>query len=193
MTQVALRLFVAVDVPAGHLEAIDRALGGMELSRDRARFTSPEGRHVTLQFLGATPSDRLEAVSRAIASVADGQDAAPVALGALGAFPSRRRARVLWAGLDDPEGLLGALAAGLGRTLEPLGYPREARAFTPHVTLARYRTPARLDHVASERPWDQLPRFTVSAMKLYRSRLHPRGARYEVLSAFPLRPRGAPA
>ena len=161
----------------------------MESVRDHAwggRWTTSASQHVTLKFLGWTPSDRVDAVGSAIEIVARSHPGALVALGAVGAFPSMRRARVLWVGLEDPAELLARLAADLDRAMEPLGYAVEQRAFTPHLTLARFKSPARLEGLVPVRPWGRLDPFDIAAVTLYRSRLHPSGARYEALSSFPL-------
>jgi 2'-5' RNA ligase len=181
-----LRLFVAADVPEAHREAVGAAV---EAVRDPAwggRWTSAASQHVTLKFLGWTPRKRLEAVSAALEVVARSHRRARVALGDVGAFPSLRRARVLWVGLEDQAGLLVSVAADLDRALEPLGCPVEQRAFTPHLTLARFKAPARLEGLVPARPWGRLEPFDIAAITLYRSRLHRAGARYEPLRSFGL-------
>jgi 2'-5' RNA ligase len=181
-----VRLFVAVEVPEAHRRALNE---GVARVRDLAwggRWTAPSAQHVTLKFLGWSSADRIDAVGAAIDTVARAHRRARVTLGTVGAFPSLRQARVLWAGLDDPESLLAGIAKDLDRSLEPLGYPVEQRAFTPHVTLARFKTPVRLEGVVEARPWGDLEPFHVAAVDLFRSRLHPAGARYEVLRSFAL-------
>jgi RNA 2',3'-cyclic 3'-phosphodiesterase len=106
-----------------------------------------------------------------------------VKLQGIGAFPRARRARVIWAGIDDPGGLLGALAADLAAGFEPLGYRAEKRAFTPHLTLARLRVPKPVNLGTLDL---DLPPFAVDHLRLYRSRLHPKGATYEVIRRFEL-------
>ena len=96
------------------------------------------------------------------------------------------RARVLWVGLDDPAGLLAALARDLEAALVPLGFEAEPRAFTPHLTLARFKPPASVAGVLSDEPRVTAPSFEVGHLALYRSHLHPKGARYEVLATIPL-------
>src|SRR5205085_1993644 len=117
-----------------------------------ARWVSVEGQHVTLKFLGATPASKLERVERGVARSVAGRKPADLALGPLGVFPGPRRARVLWASVTDGSGLLTNLVHRLDRTLEPLGYRREKRAYSPHLTLARFRTP-----VVLAEPLPQIP------------------------------------
>ncbi len=180
-----LRLFFAVAVPLELLEAVQERLAGLKSALPQARWTAPAHQHLTCKFLGATPEDRVEEVRRTGAEVARENQGAAVSLSELGAFPSARRARVLWLGIDDPACVLAGLARGLSEALEPLGFAAEARAFTPHLTLARFKSPVKL-------PSDlglggaALGPFEVSELGLWRSHLSPKGARYERLETLPL-------
>lgn len=174
-----LRLFTAVRVPRAQLEWLDAAASALE-SVPGARWTPLENRHVTLNFLGWLPSERLPDVVAAADRVAARHAAAHVSLGHLGAFPNARRARVLWAGLVDPLGLLAALAGDLADELRSVGYEPEERAYTPHLTLARLKAPRSVDGLLMPLT-DPPPPFEIDRVTLYRSRLSPRGARYEVV------------
>ena len=181
-----LRLFVAVDVPIEQREKLAAAISERRSRLEGARWTKPENQHITLKFLGWVDSSRLEDVSNALEPVGRSHRAASLSLAGLGAFPSERRARVLWVGFDDPDGLLPSLATATDRALAPLGFERESRAFSPHLTLARLKRPASVSALVTE-PFDAgtCP-FVVNHLALYRSYLHPQGARYEVLRTYPL-------
>ncbi|HEX2088968.1 MAG TPA: RNA 2',3'-cyclic phosphodiesterase [Actinomycetota bacterium] len=183
-----LRLFIAVDVPE---DVKSRLAASLDPFRERvsgARWTSSEGWHVTLKFLGATWPRLVEPVRRAAKSAAAGQTSFETALTEIGAFPTRKRARVLWAGLANPDGRFSALVATLDELLREHFVP-EKRAFTPHLTVARLNPPANLldaapdlfETLVTSRP------FPVDRLVLYQSHLSPRGARYEALDGFPLR------
>ncbi len=183
-----LRLFVAVDIPE---DVKSWLVDSLEPFRERvpgARWTSSEGWHVTLKFLGSTWPRLVETVRHAVGSAAGGQSSFETTLTEIGAFPTAKRARVLWAGLGNPEGRFGAMVATLDDLLREHFVP-EKRAFTPHLTVARLNPPANLldaapdlfETAVSSRP------FPVDRLVLYRSHLSPRGARYEALEQFPLR------
>jgi RNA 2',3'-cyclic 3'-phosphodiesterase len=186
-----LRLFVAVDVPVGLLEALNDSLAPLRARTEvtSARWTTPANQHVTLKFLGWVDADALDPVTATLVSVASSHEPSTITLAGLGAFPSERRARVLWAGLDDPAGLLSALASDLEAALVPVGFKAEKRGFTPHLTLARFKPPASIAGVLSEEQGAAPARFDVDHLVLYRSHLHPKGASYEVLGTIPLGPR----
>lgn len=172
-----LRLFTAVTVPREQLEWLDDAVAGLK-GLSGGRWTSVGNQHVTLNFLGWVESRLLPDVLGAVDDTARRHAPADVSLEGLGAFPRERRARVLWAGIDDPGGLLPALATDLGERLRATGYEPEDRPFTAHLTLARFNAPRPLE-------LPELPaapgRFSVDRITLFRSRLSPSGARYEVV------------
>ena len=180
-----LRLFFAASVPLELLESLQERLAHLRSAFPQARWTAPANQHLTLKFLGATPEDRLEDVLITGADVARGKRGAAVWLSGLGAFPNARRARVLWLGVEDPAGVLTGLAKGLSDALEALGFAAEARAFTPHLTLARFKSPVKLPSELGPGGAGLAP-FEVSEVGLWRSHLSPKGARYELLEALPL-------
>jgi 2'-5' RNA ligase len=188
-----LRLFVALELP----EPVRRRLGALQAQLREAagaragevKWVSPDAVHLTLQFLGAVPEERLPLVNDAVSAAAAG--AAPIALEARGAggFPSARRPRVLWAGIGGDLAALGALAAALGERLAPLGYAPEDRPFSPHLTLGRARegrgAPGLAGVLAGVAGWTG-PSWRATEVCVFRSHLSPSGARYEALLRAPL-------
>jgi 2'-5' RNA ligase len=165
------RAFVAVRLPEAVLDAVDDVAPAVA----GARYTSRAQRHLTLQFLGnRVDVDAVAGALRAIA-VARGE----VQLGGGGAFPSARRARLLWVGVATGGPFLAQLSAAVGALLVPLGHEPEAREYHPHVTLARWKTPTDA-RPAIASIGDRLvgDAFTVDEIVLYESRLHRDGAQY---------------
>ena len=148
-----------------------------------ARWVPKENLHLTFAFLGRVDDDRVGEVSGAVAAAVEGHVDFTVRLGSLGAFPSAKRARVVWVGLDDPTGGLAGLADSVGEALEGLGFSREARAFAPHVTLARVKTPGPVSLDLTLQPLS----FPVERIGLFESHLGGPSARYEELTTFPFR------
>lgn len=179
-----LRLFVAFDVSEEALDLVERAEAPFRELHPRARWVPRRNRHVTLKFLGSTWPRLVGWVNEVVADTA--AQAAPVStrVTGLGAFPNPRRARVLWAGLEDAEGhlagLAGALDAALTREFAP-----EARAFTPHLTIARFEPQVRLEGLEAAAARSEP--FVVDRVVLYRSRLQRPAPVYEPLETFALR------
>ena len=140
--------------------------------------------HLTVKFLGAVAEDRIEAVASALTRALAGAFDAQVE--GLGAFPSATRPRVVWAGVTAKAGTMGDLAGRVDDALAALGFSREVRPFSPHITLGRVRLPGRIPALtealrgAASRGFGGLRVVRVSLM---RSELSPRGARYTELAA----------
>jgi RNA 2',3'-cyclic 3'-phosphodiesterase len=189
------RLFVALEPP----DAVRRRLAALaaELRRaagraaDGVRWVAPENVHLTLQFLGAVPAERVAAVEAAVAAAAAGARPLTLEVKGAGGYPNARRPRVIWLGLGGDEAPLVALVADLGRRLAPLGFPPEARPFSPHLTMGRSREPRgaaglggalAATAVATGVPW------RATEVVIVESHLSPKGPRYEAIARAALGP-----
>jgi RNA 2',3'-cyclic 3'-phosphodiesterase len=181
-----LRLFVAVDVPPEVKDALERTIAPYRPRVPAARWTRSTDWHVTLKFLGSTWPRMLDTVESAVRTAA--RAAAPVEsrLTEVGVFPSERRARVVWAGLEDGSGALAGTAKGLDDLLADLVEP-EGRAFTPHLTLARINPARDLSEFVPDLVGSSVASepFAIDRLVLYRSHLSPHGATYEALVEAP--------
>jgi 2'-5' RNA ligase len=177
------RLFIAVDVPSSVKAGLASALEPFRNSIPLARWTGFDGWHVTVKFLGSTWPRLLDDVRGAVATAAAETPAFDSALTQVGAFPTPTRARVVWAGLDDANGVLARLAERLDELLADDFIP-EKRAYTPHLTLARLAPPRNLREFAPQLVGMPVKseRFSIDQLVLYRSHLSPRGATYEPLA-----------
>ena len=139
--------------------------------------------HLTLKFLGAVDTGRLGEIERALAAAAAGRPAFNLDVHGLGAFPTRMRPRVLWAGVGDGAAEATALAAGIDEALAALAFAREARPFAAHVTLGRVREPRANPRLAAALDaGTAFGRLRVARVSLMRSDLASRGARYTELA-----------
>jgi 2'-5' RNA ligase len=177
-----LRLFVAVDVPEPVRDRVQTVIGPWREHLPRARWVPKQNQHVTLKFLGSTWPRLVEWVIETVEGVARRSAPFETRVTGLGAFPSTRRARVLWAGLDDPGGRLASVAADLEGRLAKEFTP-EKRAFTPHLTVARFEPPVVVDpdEIAFESD-----AFEIDRIVLFRSHLRRPAPVYEPLGIFPL-------
>jgi len=189
----ALRTFIAINVPPAVLDTIARIQNRFKSLGLHASWVKPGNIHLTLKFLGDTDPDRIPGIqitlTETLASLARFQ----LSLDSVGVFPDTNNPRVLWLGLKDREGALETLQTGIEKALEQIGFPREQRPFSPHVTLARIKSPKGKKELKSE--LDALNRqgitphpFDVGEIQLYESQLTPKGSIYTVLANFKLNP-----
>ena len=187
------RLFVALEPPeavrrriAAVTEKLRRSAGA---AAGEVRWVPHENVHLTVQFLGAVPEERVEAVGGAIAATA--ARARPLLLEVKGAggFPNSRRPRVVWLGLAGEVEALAALAGDLAKRLAPLGFPPETRPFAAHLTLGRARdsrgAPG-LGGALAAAAQDEGTAWRAAELVLFESHLSPKGPRYEPVRRAPL-------
>ena len=188
----SLRLFVAVELPGEVREALSRLQHDLQCrGLEKLRWVRPEGIHLTLKFLGKTPSERVGAIEAALAEASGGATRHTLYIGRLGGFGSRQRPRVLWVDLTGELPQLTTLQEQIEKSLDEIGFPPKGRPFAPHLTLARVRPETALDIRADmgaaieEVKPPPLP-IPVDDVSLMRSTLRPSGAVYDRLAAFPL-------
>jgi 2'-5' RNA ligase len=182
-----VRTFVAILLPDDVRRALAASVAQLRTVGNDVAWVGPDNFHLTLKFLGPVDADRLPAVTDALTDAAGGCPSFQLGIRGLGAFPSPARPRVLWAGVDAGAAPAAALAARIDDGLEALGFKREARAFSPHVTLGRVRQPHAQPRLAEALTATvAFGRVEVRHVSLMRSDLSPRGARYTELAAAPL-------
>ncbi len=176
-----IRLFVAIELP----EDIRRRLASMAGGIPSARWVSEENLHLTLRFIGEVPEDRLDGICAALAAV--GGAPFELTVSGTGHFESRRRARVLWAGIE-PNEELAALHDRVESALVRAGLEREGRKFSAHVTLAQLRSvpAARVAAWLTANGAFQAAPVRVEGFTLLSSFLSRSGAIYSIVQDFPL-------
>lgn len=187
-----IRAFIAIPLPEpvlDELAALQRRLEKRIPSRS-VRWVRPGGIHLTLKFLGDTPTDKVPEIKRALTAVARHAPPCTFSVGELGCFPNAHRPRVVWVGVQEATGRLAALQDAIEEVMAPLGYPPEGRGFTPHLTLGRMRRGtsssdvARVGEIVTETKVGSLGEVSAAHFALIRSVLKPTGAEYTPLEEF---------
>jgi 2'-5' RNA ligase len=186
-----IRLFVGVEIALAAVrelgvvaEALRRKARAAGL---QVRWVAPEHYHVTLAFLGWTRPEAVLAIADVLAEPIATVGEFNIAGRGLGAFPSADRARVLWAGVNDPGAGLSRLADIVATTLEPVGFARASRPFHAHVTLGRIREPADVQGLLGGVSEKMFREARVSAVTLFESVLKSTGSEYQPRARFGLR------
>jgi RNA 2',3'-cyclic 3'-phosphodiesterase len=136
-----MRLFTAVTLGSTVEAWAAAAMQRLRALAPKARWVNAEGLHLTLVFLGEVAEARLSALGEALTSVAGHHPPFTLTIEGGGCFGTARSPSVLWAGVGGDRVALEALQAEVATALEPLGFPREKRPYTAHLTLARAKAP----------------------------------------------------
>jgi 2'-5' RNA ligase len=190
-----LRSFVAVEMPAEIQSAVAGSIAPLQtaLPKPLIRWVAPQNVHLTLKFLGDVSPANLERLAEALEAETYNHETFTISVGGLGAFPTPRRARVIWIGLEAPAALT-ALLRGVEAVSARLGYASEDRPFSPHLTIGRVgqnvsgtdlqciRTALEEMHIGA------LGTVFVNALHIFKSDLKPGGSVYTHLYTLPMKP-----
>jgi len=178
-----VRTFIAIELDDAIRERLGQAQERLRACRCKVKWVEPQNIHLTLKFLGEIEEGVVEAVSDVMASAAAAVKPFELTVAGVGAFPPRGAPRVVWVGIERAGGLV-QLHGGLEDGLERLGFEREKRRFSPHVTLGRVKDrrggPSLRPLLEAEAPAD----FGVQAVEevvLFRSVLSSSGPTYTAL------------
>ena len=145
-----------------------------------ASWSRPENIHLTVKFFGNVDQAKVAIISDVLARVAKEFSAVGVAVGGTGVFPRPSRPQVLWIGIDDRTGALAKLQKRVEDECAREGFPKEGRAFRPHLTIARIRNPHNANRLAEAHlRFEFAPvELILNELVLFRSELSPKGSRY---------------
>ncbi len=184
-----IRTFIGVDLGKPIRDRLVTLQESLTRAGAEVKWVEPENLHVTLLFLGEVEDRQVPHVCRLVSECTAERRAFELSVEAVGCFPNPRRPRILWAGVGEGTQPLVEVHDALEARLQDLGYRREERRYTPHVTLGRVR---------SERPTGDLAAglarlagwkggtVPVREIQVMGSQLTPKGPVYTVLCRAPL-------
>lgn len=184
------RLFLAFDLDEPCRQGVQRLVDDLATriephgpsSKGRVKWVERDNLHLTVCFLGSTPEPRLEAI-RALLEPSFGSRAFELRFDRLGAFPERGAPRVIWLGDSAGSAPAEAVQRELEDRLKAVGVPPDRRPFRAHLTLGRFREPARREdsRVIREFVLNPIGPLVVDHLTLYESHLSNRGPSYDSL------------
>lgn len=181
-----MRLFVGLDIPPPVKNALERLVNQLRPAA-RIGWSQAANLHITTKFIGEWPEERLGELRPALAAI-EHPGPVEITVSGVGWFPNPHHPKVFFAAVEGGA-RLKELAAATDRATAQLGVPVEKRGYSPHLTLARIRTPVELNGLRQQiagMPSQEFGRFTAERFFLYLSELHPTGSVYYKLAEFPL-------
>jgi 2'-5' RNA ligase len=175
-----VRTFICIEIPETIKGRIDSLQHELRRLGAQVSWTRPSNIHLTIKFLGDVAATRIEDVKRAVERAAAGRPAFEIEVGGTGCFPAPRNPRVLWVGLTAIPGPLRDLHSALESELAREGFPKEAKKFSPHLTIGRVRNPQNAGRLAEEliRKGFEPESFHAVEIIVMRSDLNPSGSIY---------------
>jgi RNA 2',3'-cyclic 3'-phosphodiesterase len=195
-----IRAFVAIRLDEAVREAVAAVVERLRPLGGSVAWVPTANLHLTLQFLGEQPEERLAAAEAALDAAAARSAPIETALHGIGAFPGLEQPRILWVGLAQGALEVRALQARVAEALAREGFPREERPWHPHLTIGRVHDDRRwrreagpaLRQALAQAAATRFGTLRISEVALMRSDLSPRGAHYTLRRAAVLGAAGPP-
>jgi len=185
-----IRSFLAFELPLEIKNIVARVSDELRRSTLAAKWVKVDNIHLTVVFMGNVREDDIPAIEEGVQDVCQTFGPFDASLKGMGCFPDKRKPRVLWLGLDGDLERMSLFRDGLQKHLKAFGIKEEKRKFRPHLTLARFRTPRRMDvkedQILSKYEDLSSPVCTLGELILFKSDLKPSGAEYTKLRVWPL-------
>ncbi|MGI6294877.1 MAG: RNA 2',3'-cyclic phosphodiesterase [Armatimonadota bacterium] len=137
--QRVIRTFVAICLDEEIRGRISEVQERVKKLTTQVRWVQPGNFHVTLKFLGDVTPKKLSVVQSALDELAAGYEAFDLSVAGVGVFPTPRRPRVIWVGVEDGREQLEALASGVEQGLVRAGFEKEQKPFRSHITIGRVK------------------------------------------------------
>lgn len=184
-----IRTFIAIKITDSIRERIGEFQSRLRQPRGNVKWIRPKSIHITLKFLGDVEVERIEEISQVVEKAVDGVGSFTISVGGVGAFPNERRPRVLWIGVDEGGDILSDLASRIDMALSQLGFEKEKRKYSAHLTIGRVRSPKGIESTIKTMYSEgfKAESFEVSEIDVMKSQLLPTGAVYTVLHKIKLK------
>lgn len=175
-----MRVFVAVPLTNEIKDEVAKAAAALRESMgDGVKWVDPKNYHLTMAFIGSIPESRIGDVERVIGGVSFPQKF-NVKFCGVGVFPNLSKARVLWVGISEGNDALSKISAAISEKLKESKFDVDDKPFKPHMTIARFKTPAKIDRNILEEI-EMNTEMTSDRVVLYKSELKPEGPIYSEL------------
>ena len=183
------RTFIAIELPPqvrAHLADCQQRL---KRAQGDVRWVRPDIIHLTLVFLGDVPTDMLADLEKTVREALAPFGVLAMRVQGAGRFPPRGLPRTIWIGIEETSGGLAALQKALAEATAAFAEKEEDRAYTPHLTLGRVKSPrggrdlaGAVDAMAGVTG----PSFEAREVTIFKSELSPQGPTYTPLARIPL-------
>lgn len=183
---VTFRSFIAIDIEITN--KINEIIKELKISGANLNIVEPEKMHITLKFLGNIEGKKVEKIKDIIKETIKNIHPFKVKLKDTGAFPNKNYMKVIWIGLKDYEKIVD-IATKLDEKLSNIGFKKEKRKISPHITVARVKSGRNKDkllQIVNKYKDTNFLDLEVKKIKLKKSELTKKGPIYTTLEEIEL-------
>jgi len=182
-----VRSFISIDLEDEKiLSQVESIMSSLSSLGGDLKPVERENIHLTLKFLGNVSASKLEEIKSSLTQVAFPPFSLEIK--GAGAFPSLKRMNVIWIGVGEGWSQVEVILEQIEKLLHQLGFSRETRDFSPHITVARVKSGRKRDEIAAflgHLADESFGTFPVEKVRLKQSILSPSGPRYSTLFEAP--------
>jgi 2'-5' RNA ligase len=180
-----IRCFIAIELSPDNQEKLNPIIKELKTSGADVKWVKPENIHLTLIFLGHADAKQISEIEKILEATAKEFAKFEFQLSELGAFPKITSPRVIWVNAQEPIGIIKKIVSQLEEKLEKLGFAKEDREFTPHITIGRVRSSRGRIYLKDKLETTKISSAIiqqVDKITLFKSTLTPSGPIYEILN-----------
>ncbi|NOZ63108.1 MAG: RNA 2',3'-cyclic phosphodiesterase [Calditrichaeota bacterium] len=184
-----IRTFIAVEIPQEIRNQIASFQTELKKNGGKVAWVRAENMHLTLKFLGDTEEKLIDEIGEKLKTAVQGKEPFRIRVKGIGAFPNFDRARVFWIGVDEGGEKLAALASQIDKQVSHLGFEKEKRKYSAHLTIGRVKDSRSIDLVKKrilENKDFSAGEFTAKSIFLIKSQLTGAGPIYTILKEIKL-------
>jgi RNA 2',3'-cyclic 3'-phosphodiesterase len=180
-----IRTFIALPASPSVQQSIVTVQSQLQEAQATVKWDTPEQFHITLKFLGDVETNRIDSLAKALHHTLDSFNQFDITYAGIGAFPDLENPRIVWIGIQNNHAIL-TIQQAVEQMCEELGFPKETRAFHPHITLGRVRGINNIHRLTEAIKTGIFEPIQVHCPEvlLMKSDLHPDGAIYMKLESF---------
>ena len=185
-----MRTFIAVGISSEVREKIAKIQVELKEGDPDVKWVEPKNLHSTLKFLGEVSEDKLSGVIEKTRLAVSGISHFQVHISGLGSFPNLRSPRVVWVGINEGKAELKDLSERIEEKLSYLGFAKEKREFSAHLTIGRVRSLRGKGKLVKKiEDWQRcdVGEFSVDKVLIMESQLSPKGPTYRIIEEINLK------
>ena len=182
-----IRCFIAIEIPDELKARIEKYISSLKQISPKIKWIKSTNLHITLKFLGEIQQDLLKQVQNELHDVTKIVNPFSMSVKNTGFFPNQFKPKVVWLGLqNDTKNSVFKLHEWIDNKLEPIGFKREKRRFSPHLTIGRIKFPDNIQELTkyiNQYEFESC-QFNVDQVVLMKSELKPFGAIYSKIKIY---------
>ena len=175
------RGFIAVEIKIS--PKILKIIKDLEKSGANLKLVKPEKMHITLKFLGDTEEKLIPKIEEIIKNSVEKIESFEIKLKNTGVFPNPNYLKVVWIGIENSE-KIKEIAEEIDNKLVKIGFKKEKRKFSAHITIARVRSSRNKDEILeilNKYKEEEFLTMKIDKIKLKKSELTKKGPIYTTL------------